>query len=96
MKTNFQMIKELNDFTPANRGILTGEEVKYIKSTLHLDEMDELALRNMRDFAVMFYSKRIDRFEDEQNYEEMFKLMDKMSGVTGVIDSKLWSIGAEV
>ena len=96
MKTNFQMIKELNDFTPKQRGTLTLEEVRHIQNTLHIGEMDELALRNLRDFAVMFYSKRIDRFEDEQNYEEMFKLMDKMSGVTGVIDSKLWSIGAEI
>ena len=96
MKTNFQMVQELDGFTPKQRGILTLEEVRRIQDTLHIGEMDELALRNLRDFTVMFYGLKIDRAEDENNHQEMMKLMDVVSGITGVIDSRLWNIGAEV
>lgn len=96
MRTNFEMIRELNDFTPAHRGILNGDEVQHITKTLHLEEIDELELRNMRDFAVMFYGRKMDRFESKDATKEIIKLMDIMSAVTGVIDSQLWKIGAEV
>lgn len=94
MKTNFQMIRELDDFTPAQRGILKLKEVRAIQDALCIGEMDELALRNLRDFTVMYYGHKIDRAED--NHKEMMRLMDVMSGITGVIDNRLWSIGAEV
>lgn len=96
MRTNFQMLRELDDFTPENRGVLTGKEVNTIASALHLDEMDELALRNMRDFAVVYYARKIDDFEESGKSKEMFNALDVMSAITGVIDSRLVRIGAEV
>lgn len=92
MKTNFQMIRELNDFTPEQRGILTLKEVRHIQDTLHLGEMDELALRNLRDFTVVYYGTLIDAADSAK----AMKLMDVMSGITGVIDNRLWNIGAEI
>lgn len=89
MKTNFQMLRELNkEYTPKRRGIVTMTEIYQINKALCLDEMDELQLRNLRDFTVMFYHTCDDVFD--------FEKMDKMSAITSVIDNKLWNIGAEV
>lgn len=96
MKTNYQMLKDLDDFNPKTRGVLTGEEAWHIAETLHLAEMDELALRNLRDTAVMFYSLKVDRLERDGKDNAAYDLMDIMSGITGVIDNALWKIGAEV
>lgn len=85
---NFTMLKKLNEeFTPKSRGFITGEEVEQIKATLHLDEMDGLELRNLRDFTVMFFALRsIDNEESS----------DKKSGIIGVIDKVMWESGLEV
>lgn len=96
MKTNYQMLKELDGFKPKTSGILTGEEVQHIASTLHLADMDELALRNLRDLAVMFYSLKVDSLERDGKEAEAYDVMDIISGITGVIDSALFRIGAEV
>lgn len=96
MKTNFQMIRELDGFVPEHRGILSNKEVQHIASALHVAEMDELGLRNLRDFAVMYFHRKVERLEKDSNVEEMYKALDVLSAVTGVIDNQLWSIGAEV
>ena len=55
MRTNFQMIKELLLlYNPEEEGVVSREEQKLIKETLRLAEMDILALRNLRDFVVLF------------------------------------------
>lgn len=46
MKTNFQMIKDLDRFQPKSVGFITQDEVEHIKTTLCLEEMDEMGLRN--------------------------------------------------
>lgn len=89
MKTNFQLIKDLDAFTPRERGILDSSEVAFIKTTLCLDEMDELGLRNLRDMVVMVYDRKM----DDGN---AIVLMDKLSGITAVIDSVLFAKGCEV
>lgn len=94
MNTNFQMIQELKEFKAEHRGFLTGEEVKYIEDTLHLREMDELALRNMRDFAMLYYCLQLDKHEND--YKTQAQLMDVRSGIAGVIDNLLWNMGCEV
>lgn len=58
-----------------------------ITETLHLTEMDILALRNLRDFTVAFFNgKTNDTVED----------LDKMSAITYVIDRELLNRGREV
>ena len=84
MNTNFQMLKELNQkYNPETEGIVGREEQKLIKETLCLAEMDILALRNLRDFTVMFYSKKDD-------------CHDKMSAIVYVIDREIFNRGGEV
>lgn len=96
MKTNFQLLKDLEGFSPRAKGVLSGEESRHIASTLHLAEMDELALRNLRDTAVMLYSIKIDQLERDEKDHEKYDLIDIMSAITAVIDDALYSMGAEV
>lgn len=98
MKTNFQMLRDLDGFTPEHRGMLTGKEVKYVIETLHINEMDELALRNLRDFTVMYFDRKMEKYYggSDEDFRKACKLLDISSGVCGVIDNRLWHIGAEV
>ena len=92
MKTNFQMLRELNgEYTPKERGVVTMTEIYQINKALCLDSMDELQLRNLRDMAVMFYHS-----DDNEDIKVVMEKMDKMSAITAVIDQKLWNIGAAV
>ena len=88
MKTNFQMIRELNKiYNPKEKGIVLNEEILLIKKTLHLEEMNILQLRNLRDFVVLYLSN----FENEK-----ISLTDKISAITTVIDNEIFSKGGEV
>ena len=90
MKTNFQMIRDLNGFQPETRGMISGEEMEFISRTLCLDERDELSLRNLRDFVVLYFSRDMD------DVQEQVDQMDKMSAIAGVIDNTLFRMGLEV
>lgn len=102
MKTNFLMINDLNGFTPKTRGILTAEEANFVRATLCTKEMDEIGLRNLRDFVVMLYGNEVDKLEREYKegdtaiVDKVFAVMDKMSAVCGVIDNELFIRGCEV
>ena len=86
MKTNFLMLKELlEQYHPARRSILNLEENALIRETLHLEEMDILQLRNLRDFTVAHMS-RSEKPED----------WDRMSAITYCIDWQICEIGGEV
>ena len=86
MKTNFQMLRELLEkYHPKEREMLVDGEYKLVSDTLHLNEMDILQLRNLRDFTVA-HMGRSEKMED----------WDRMSAITYVIDSALVSLGAEV
>lgn len=86
MKTNFQMLRELlEQYHPKERGMLSGEEYKLVVDTLHLNEMDVLQLRNLRDFTVA-HMGRSEKMED----------WDRMSAITYCIDSRISELGGEV
>ena len=91
MDTNFQMLRKLDDWTPEKRSIVTLREIKHITNTLCLDEMDEIQLRNMRDFAVMYYDKRM-----MHPNTDMMKEQDKMSAITSVIDLAYYKLTKEI
>lgn len=84
------MTRELKNWYPKHLGIISGEEVQKIADTFQIAERDEINLRNLRDFCVMFYSK------DRDDEKELIKNIDKMSAIVSVIDERLLSIGAEV
>ena len=86
MNTNFQMLRELlNVYHPEQKGIMSTAEAELIRKTLHIDEMNILQLRNLRDFTVVHIS-RSDKMED----------WDKMSAITTVIDMRISELGGEV
>ncbi len=58
MKTNYLMLKDLLEkYHPEQRGIMNRAESMLIKKTLHINEMDILQLRNLRDFTVEHMSR---------------------------------------
>lgn len=86
MKTNYQMLRELLEkYHPEQRGIMSRAENALIKETLHIDEMDILQLRNLRDFTVEHMS-RSEKMED----------WDRLSAITYAIDSRIVKLGGEV
>ena len=86
METNFHMLKELlENYHAMQRGIMSSEEHELIKKALHIDEMDVLQLRNLRDFTVLYMSKS-EKMED----------WDRMSAITYVIDMRISEMGGEV
>lgn len=86
MKTNHLMLMDLKDkYHPINKGIVSLAEAILIKETLCIEEMDVLALRNLRDFAVASMS-----------HSEEAEDWDKMSAIVYVIDTQIIKLGGEV
>ena len=86
MQTNNLMLRELlGIYHPKERGILLNNEHELIKKTLHIDEMDVLALRNLRDFVVM-------RLSVSENMEDW----DRMSAITCCIDYAISNLNEEI
>ena len=86
METNFQMLRKLlKVYHPKERGILNREENNLIKQTLHIEGMDILQLRNLRDFTVLYLGKS----EDMEDW-------DRMSAITHCIDTRIFNLGGEV
>ena len=86
MKTNFQMLRELLEkYHPETRGIVSLYEMDMIEETLHLNEMNVLQLRNLRDFVVLHLG-RSEKMED----------WDRMSAITTVIDMKISELRGEI
>ena len=94
MKTNIQMIKELDNFMPKRRGIISISEEAIIRKTLCMSQMDERGLRNLRDIAVMYYSILID--ENQKDLRKAINIADKMSAVAATIDRELFVRGCEI
>lgn len=79
MKTNHLMFQELlKVYHPKTRGFVSYDERRLIEKTLHLADMDILALRNLRDFVVLYCSQSKDHDD-----------WDKMSAITYVIDMEI-------
>ena len=88
MRTNFQMLRELlKIYRPKQRGCVYEDEMHLITETLHLEEMDVLALRNLRDFTVAFFSSK---------EKDTMENWDKMSAITYIIDAQIVELGGEV
>ena len=94
MNTNFQMLRELlGKYYPQERGFVSAEETKLIKEILHIAEMDILALRNLRDFTVMFLTQEA---KENETTENIMRNWDRMSAITYVIDTEILEKGGEV
>lgn len=88
--TNFQNLRELlKRYMQNSFGIATVEECSLIKDSLQLEGMEIIDLRNLRDFVVLFFSRKN---EDKLDMADM----DRMSAITAVIDKEIIEKGGEV
>jgi hypothetical protein len=87
MNTNYLMLRELLEvYHPKTKGIVSTAEQSLICNTLHIKDMaDIIALRNLRDFIVLFLCNE----DDSESW-------DKMSAIINVIDTEIFSRGGEV
>lgn len=94
MNTNFQMLRELlEQYHPQKRGFVLDEEMELIENILHLKEMNVLALRNLRDFTVLFLSREA---KENETTKSIMENWDKMSAITYIIDMEIFNKGGEV
>lgn len=92
MRTNIEMIRSLDDaYTPETKHVVSIKEIHLINQKLCLDEMDEIALHNLRDMIVMYYSATVETMPKNE-VQKRFDVMDKMSAITCVIDLKLHNL----
>ena len=75
----------LEQYHPAEFGIMSANENALITKILHISEMDILQLRNLRDFTVMY----LDRDANREDW-------DRMSAITYCIDARIFELGGEV
>ena len=88
--TNFQNLRDLlKNYMPKSFGVATVEECNLIRSSLQLEGMGIIDLRNVRDFVVLFFSKKNEDRSDRID-------MDRMSAITAVIDKEIIKKGGEV
>ena len=93
MNTNFQMLRELlEQYHPQKRGFILDDAIELIENILHLKEMNILALRNLRDFTVLFLSREA---KENEITENIIENLDKMSAITYVIDMEIIQKGGE-
>lgn len=96
MKTNFQMVREIKTWFPKETGIISNDEVKFIKETFCIKERSVLDLRNLRDFVVVLLNQWCDQIDFNTNRKEFAKHYDRISAITMVIDTELVRRGEEV
>ncbi len=96
-KTDFHSLKELKEkYTPLQRGIVSAVEANIIHEVLELDQRNDIELQNIRDVAVMLYSRWADTQQEKNNTPASMELMDAMSAVCAVIDEEKFKRGLPV
>ena len=89
MRTNHLMLTDLlKTYHPETRGVISEKEVELIRLTLRLSDMTILQLRNLRDFVVLFLTKK----GTETSAEDW----DRMSAIVCVIDNQIFLLGGDV
>lgn len=91
MKSNYQMLRNFENFKPQNRGLVNEEEIEVIEKHFYIKERTDVELQNLRDFVVMYYTMKMER-----KNADYFNQMDIMSAITFIIDSEKVNRGLEV
>lgn len=96
-KTDYHSIMELKkQYNPCNRGFVNQYEANQIETILEIKERSNIELQNVRDMAVMLYSRWADAEQEKANVQEALELMDAMSAICFVIDQEKFKRGMEV
>ena len=95
MKTNFQMIMDIREYSPETRGCTSIKEINKLMNHFGLDKMSLLELQNLRDMVVLMYREWM---QDQRNndIDKYFELSDAMQSITAVIDHFKMKVGGEV
>ena len=93
MKTNYQMLNDLENFQPEERGWVQKREMELLNDVLCLKERSDTELWNLRDFTVLYYSHKTGELNVEQDYDKAMATMDKMSSICFAIDNELFRRG---
>lgn len=85
MRTNFQMISDMIEWSPADKHFTSQEEMDQIASHFELAGRSRLDLQNLRDFVVLMYHGWLQ--DSRENDMDLFdKQMAAMQSITAVID----------
>ena len=96
-KTDFHSIMELKEqYTPIQRGIVTSTEQNLIRQVLEVETRNDIEIQNIRDVAVMMYSRWANTQQDKGDAPAMMELMDAMSAICAVIDEEKVSRGLPI
>lgn len=96
-KTDHHAVMELKKaYTPAERGIVNAAEKKLIQEILELDSRNSIELQNIRDIAVMMYSRWADTLQQANNITAIMGVMDAMNAITCVINQEKIKRGLDV
>lgn len=96
-KTDHHAVMELKKaYIPAKRGVVNATEEKLIREVLELNSRNDIELQNIRDTAVMMYSRWADTLQQANNISAIMMTMDAMSAITYVIDTEKVNRGLPV
>lgn len=96
MRTNFQMIMDVKDYTPEDEMITSIKEIRMLEEHFGLEQMGVLELQNLRDMVVLLFSNWMRDKRMAGQMEEYFKLSHGMQSITAVIDNAKWVKGCEI
>ena len=96
MRTNFQMILDLKDWSPEDDHMTSLKEVRMLTEHFKLDEMSMLDLQNLRDMVVLMFGNWMKEKRSEGLMNEFFKISNGMMSITAVIDNAKYSKGCEM
>lgn len=92
MMTNHQIVLRLTNIKLEKHGHINYEEIVKISEIAGLKSMDELALRNFRDFVTLYFlSIKKDPTGPDFNREEDIDNRDLCSAIQAVVDFELFS-----
>ena len=86
MRTNFQMIMELKNYSPKEDGVTSWSEIKMIRNHFNLCDMSRLELQNLRDMVVLLYGNWTREAREKSNWSEFDAKHNAMCSITAVID----------
>lgn len=96
-KTDYHAIKELKEkYTPSQRGIVFESEQALIQEVLEFKTRNNIEIQNIRDTAVMMYSRWANSAQEKGDAPAMMELMDALSAICDVIDEEKIARGSPV
>ena len=95
MRTNFQMIMDVKDYTPKDEMVTSIDEIRMLEEHFGLEDMNLLELQNLRDMVVLLFSGWMKEKRSGGEIESFFKLSHGMQSITAVIDNAKWVKGCE-